>query len=260
MSAYLDKTDNINENNLNAGTPIDDGETYKKPTSLFGALSIIQRYFVIESRSPEDLPKEYFTFEQVWDFLKVGFKSGFIESFFLVTLLPLLQTIYPSFKLFFFNEKLSNIEFFLLQSISFLPIFITTLFLIYLSKYYKGSVTKKAIFSLFLGRSFAFLFKGIIIYYILNYLYKISYKTPNTIYSVLDFFKFIFNLFLPYKVNINVIYDYYYKFIAPAIKQTAIEIFATMFLFAILPFITIFLKGLILKKRQLSAMKQYENY
>jgi hypothetical protein len=259
MSAYLDKTDNINENNLNAGTPLEE-EAYQKPTSLLSALSTIQRYYVIESRSPEDLPREYFTFQQVWDFFKVGFKSGFVESFVLVTLLPLLQIIYPSFKLFFFNKKLNFYENIILQSISFLPIFVTTLFLIYLSKYYKGSITKKAIYSLFIGRSFAFIIKGIIVYFLLSYLYEISYIKPNYVYSILDFFRFIFNIFLPYEVNINVIYEYYYKFIAPAINQTSMEILGTMFLLGLLPFLTIFLKGLKNKKKQLNAIEEYENY
>jgi hypothetical protein len=259
MSGYFDNPNNINENNLNNGTPID-GDAYQKPTSLISALSVIQRYFVIESNSSEDLPKEYFTFQQVWDFLKVGFKNGFIESFILVTLLPFLQTIYPSFKVFFFNEKLGHNEVMMLQSISFLPIVISTLFLIYLSKYYKRTITKKAIYSLFLGRSFAFLLKGFILYFILSYLYEISYVNPNDIYSILDVFRFVFNLVLPYEVNIDVIYQYYYQFIAPAIKQTAMEIFSTMFIFSLLPFITIFFKGLLLKRKSLNAMEQYDNY
>jgi len=260
MAGYMDNISNINENNINSGAPIDEGQHYAKPTGLFSALSIIQRYYVIEKNSPEDLPKEYFTFEQTYDFFKTGLKSGFIESFLLITLLPFLQTIYPSFKYFFFNEKLTHLEKIILSSISFLPIFVTTLFLMYISKYYKGAVTRKAIFSLFSGRSIAFILKGIIVYFIFKYLYYISYKNPNDVYSFLDFIKFIANFFLPREVNVNVIYQYYYIYLAPALYQTAIEIFTTMTFFALLPFITIFLKGFSEKSKKYSALKKYEEY
>ena len=47
MAGYMDKTDNINENSINNGAVLD-SSGYQKPTSLFGALGVIQRYFVIE--------------------------------------------------------------------------------------------------------------------------------------------------------------------------------------------------------------------
>jgi len=259
VAGYMDETKNINENNINNSTPID-GESYKKPTSLFSALSIIQRYYVIEKNSVEDLPKEYFTYEQVWDFIKVGFKSGFIESLLLVTLLPFLQTIYPSFKLYFFNERLTIYEKIVLEGMSLFPIIASTVFLMYLSKYYKGSVTKKAIFSLFSGRSVAFLLKGIIAFLILKYLYYISYVSPNSIYNFLDFLRFLVNLFLPQEVDINVIYNYYYTYISPAIVQTSRDILITMTFFALLPFFTIFFKGLLLKRKKIKALEEYEKY
>ena len=66
MAGYMDKTDNINENSVNNGAVLD-SSGYQKPTSLFGALGVIQRYFVIESRAAEDLADEYFTIEQSFD-------------------------------------------------------------------------------------------------------------------------------------------------------------------------------------------------
>jgi len=259
MSKYWDNPENINENNLNSATPIE-SEGYKKPTSLLSALSVIQRYYVIEQNSVEDLPEDYFTFEQIVDFVKVGFKNGFIESLLFITLLPFFQTIYPSFKFYFLGETLTSIEKFVLEFISFLPMIISTLFLIYLAKYYKGSVTKRAIFSLFFGRSIAFLLKSVLAFFLLKYLYEISYIYPEKVYGVLDFFKFIFGFFLPYDINLDVIYQYYYKFIAPAIKQTSREMLITMVFFALLPFITIFLKGLMLKAKKTKALQEYEKY
>jgi len=261
MSNYLDNTNNINENNLNsAGAPINNNDIYKRPTNLLNAFSIIQRIYVIESKTDEDLPKEYFTIEQTWDFFKVGLKSGFIESFIFITLLPFFQTIYPSFKYYFFQEKLTNIEKIFLQTISFLPIIISTVYLIYLSKYYKGNVTRKALLSLFSGRSFAFLLKGIAIYFIFQYLYYISYKNPNEVWDFLNFLKWVLDWFLPAEININITYNYFYIYIAPALKQTAIELLGTMFFFAVLPYITTFLKGFTKLNKIKKAQKFYEKY
>ncbi len=261
MSKYFDNPNNVNENNINnAGTPIDDGSGYKKPTNLLNALSVIQRLFVIETRTDEDLPSEYFTIEQIWDFFKVGFKSGFLESLIFITLLPFLQTIYPSFKYFFFHEKLNENELLILQTISFLPIIFSTIYLVYLSKYYKGNITRRALISLFTGRSFAFLIKGIIIFLMFKWFYYISYEYPEKVWDLIDFMRWIINLFLPYNIDNNIVYNYYFTFIAPALEKTAKEILVTMFFFALLPYITIFLKGFTKYSKIKRARKYFDNY
>jgi len=259
MSKYMDNPQNINENNINNSAPIDD-TTYQRPTSLLGALSIIQRFYIIESKSTEDLPKDYFTLQQIWDFFKTGFKSGFIESLLFFTMLPFLQTIYPSFKLYFFNAPLTEEEKFILNLISFSPLVISTIFLIFLTKYYKGAVTKRALGSLFLGRSVAFAIKGSIVYILLMWLAHKSYSDPNFIYSWISAFGWLIELFVPYKINQEFLYMYFYKFIIPALTITAKEILYSMVFFALLPFFTLFLKGIINRKKQIDNLKAYEEY
>jgi len=134
-------------NNASGG----DAGAYEKPKNILNVLSEIQRYYVIESRS-DDLPKEYFTLEQIWDFFKVGFKSGILEGLLFISLLPFLQTIYPSFKFFFLSEVVNVKEQMFFTISSYTPIVISTLFMVYLSKYYEGGLTRRAIFALY-GRS-----------------------------------------------------------------------------------------------------------
>jgi hypothetical protein len=259
MAGYMDKTDNINENNINNGAVLD-SSGYQKPTSLFGALGVIQRYFVIESRAAEDLADEYFTIEQSFDFIKVGFKSGFIESFIFLTLFPFFENIYPSIKLYFFGEKINQYEYWGLIVLSYISIVTTTIFLMWLSKYYRGNLTKKALFSLFTGRSISFVIKGVIVYYALIYLAKLSYTSPDIVYEWVDFTKWLFDWFLSVPVTADDIYTYYYKLVIPALHQTATSILVTMIVMAMLPYLTIFLKGLINTKKKLDNQEAYEKY
>jgi len=260
MAKGWENTENINENSVNNGGVVGSDNGYQKPTSLITALAEVQRTYVIEDKSTEDLPKEYFTIEQIFDFFKVGFRSGFIESFLFVTLFPFLQTIYPSVKLYFFNIKITQTEQLLLNSISYLPMLFMTVFLLFLSKYYVGALTRRALFALFSGRSMAFLIKGLIIYFLFNYLSKISYVNPNVIYSWVDFTKWLFDIFLPFNISNQDLYIYYYKFITPALTQTAENILYTMLFFAILPYLTIFFKGMLMKKKHINSIRAYEEY
>jgi len=235
-------------------------EVVIKSLHLFSALGIIQRYYTIEARSSEELASEYFTIEQTIDFIKVGFRSGFIESFLFLTLFPFLENIYPSIKLYFFGEKISTFEYYGLIAFSYASIVFTTIFLMILSKYYKGNLTKKALFSLFTGRSISFLIKGAIVYYALIYLAKVSYSNPSVVYDWVDFTKWLFDWFLPMQVSVDDIYTYYYKLVIPALHQTASSIFWSMLIMALLPYFTIFLKGLLNHKKRLDNQEMYEKY
>lgn len=248
---------NVDFKSNNAGGEA--GSAYKKPKNIINALSEIQRYYVLENRSA-DLPKDYFTLEQIFDFFKVGFKSGILEGLIFITLFPFLQTIYPSFKFFFLNDTLNDQEqiFFLISSYA--PIIISTFFMIYLSKYYEGELTKRAIFALINGRSVTFLIKGIGFYYLLHYIQNISLKDPNIIYSWIDFTQWIFNFFTKSEITSDAIYIYYYKFIIPALGDTANEILFSMIIFAIFPYLTVFYKGYAKKREEYKMKTEYENY
>lgn len=235
------------------------GSSYEKPKNIINALSEIQRYYVLESRS-DDLPKEYFTLEQIFDFFKVGFKSGILEGLLFITLLPFLQTIYPSFKFFFMGDTINEQEQMFFTIGSYAPIVISTLLMIYLSKYYKGELTKRAIFALINGRSATFLIKGIGFYYLLHYIQNVSLKDPNVIYSWIDFTQWIFNLFTKNQTTTDAVYLYYYKFVIPALGDTANEILFSMIIFAFFPYLTVFYKGYVQKREKYKMQTEYENY
>ena len=248
---------NVDFNSNNAG--VAGGSVYEKPKNIINALSEIQRYYIIEKRS-DDLPEEYFTLEQIWDFFKVGFKSGILEGLIFITLLPFLQTIYPSFKFFFLGDTISKQEQMFFTISSYVSTVISTLFMVYLSKYYEGGLTKRAIFALINGRSVTFLIKGVGIYFLFNYIQKISLKDPNVVYSWVDFTQWIFNLFTKSEITTEAVYRYYYKFVIPALGDMANEILFSMIIFAFFPYLTVFYKGYIQKREKYKMQTKYDNY
>lgn len=233
---------------------------YIQPKSIINALSEIQRYYVIESKSSEELPIEYFTLEQMWDFFKVGFKHGILEGLIFISLLPLLQTIYPSFKYYFLGARISQQEQLLFTLSSYMPIIITTLFMLYLSKYYVGVLAKRAIFSLVNGRSATFVLKGVAVYFLLHHIQTLSLRDPSVVYSWIDFTSWLFNIFAKHAVEAEYIYTYYFKFVMPALSDTANEILITMLIFAFFPYITIFYKGYRAKRERLKTKEDFERY
>ncbi|AII15588.1 hypothetical protein CIG1485E_a0063 (plasmid) [Campylobacter iguaniorum] len=242
-------------NNAGGGS----GSAYKAPKNIINALSEIQRYYVLESRS-DDLPKEYFTLEQIFDFFKIGFKSGILEGLLFITLLPFLQTIYPGFKFYFLGDALNNQEEMLFTVSSYAPIVISTIFMVYLSKYYEGGLTKRAIFALINGRSSTFIIKGVGIYYLLHYIQELSLKDPNVVYSWIDFSQWIFSFFTTHELTAEMIYNYYYRFVIPALGDTANEIFFSMLIFAFFPYLTVFYKGYVNTREKYRMEEEYENY
>jgi len=233
---------------------------YQKPRGILNALSEIQRYYVIESKASEELPIEYFTLEQMWDFFKVGFRHGILEGLLFITLLPFLQTIYPSFKFYFLGSQFTAREQLFFNIGSYVPILITTLFMLYLSKYYVGVLAKRAIFSLVNGRSATFVMKGVAVYFLLHHIQTLSLRDPSVVYSWIDFTSWLFNIFASHAVEAEYIYTYYFKFVIPALSDTANEILITMLVFAFFPYITIFYKGYRAKRDGLKVKEEFENY
>ena len=73
-----------------------------------------------------------------------------------------------------------------MDSIPFLPIIVNTIICIYISKYYVGNITRKAINSLFVGRSMLLVIKSFFIYVAYFMLFKLS--TPENVWSVAQHF------------------------------------------------------------------------
>lgn len=225
---------------------------------ILNALSEIQRYHIIEDRS-EEIPKEYFTLEQIWDYIKIGFKSGIIESFIFTALLCFLQAIYPSYKYYFLNATITNTEQAFFTLCSFTPIIISTLFMMYISKYYKGLLTRRAIFALMNGRSFSFALKGILVFLLFQWLMKVSLENPRLIYSWADWTLFIFQPFIS-GISVKQLFEYYYKYAVPALHDSSYELLYSMLIFAFMPYMTIFYKGYKERRNKQQIQDEYENY
>lgn len=250
----LDKaTGNLNNDSLGS---------YSKPKSIVDAVSEIQQYHVFEKQQESDIDSNFFTLRQVFDFFSIGFKSGFIESLLFVLLLPFFQTIYPSFKYYFLNEPFTDIEKYILLTISYAVVVLVTIWLTLLYRLYDGAITKKAIFSLLSGRSFAFLVKAVLVYFLFNYLYMMAIYDKEATYLFIDYIKFIFDWTLPtdYTYSTTDLYIYFYNFIVPAIKTTAEEAIKSMVIFASIPFLTVVMKGIWNIYQSEKSKFEYENY
>ncbi len=225
---------------------------------IFNALSEIQRYHVIEERSDE-IPKEYFTIEQILDYFKIGFKSGMLESFIFSVILCIMQVIYPSYKFYFLGKEITQNEYMIFEITSYAPILISTVFMIYISKYYRGFLTRRAIFALMNGRSLSFLLKGIALFYLFKWLYTSSLDYPYRIYTMADW---TVNFLRIFDINLAAqhMYIYYYKYAIPALHDTSYYILYSMCLFAVLPYFTIFFKGyrdMVHKRKNKDTYEQY---
>ncbi|WP_258107449.1 hypothetical protein [Campylobacter lari] len=226
--------------------------------NIFNALSEIQRYHVIEERS-EEIPKEYFTIEQIIDYFKIGFKSGFLESFIFAGLICFLQILYPSYKYYFLGKETTNIENILISVSTYGPLIASTFFMAYISKYYKGLLTKRAIFSLMNGRSFTFILKGVGVFYLFMFLKSYSLENPSVIYSWTDWTLWLAQWFNP-SINVEQLYVFYYRFVIPSLHDSAHYFLYSMIIFALLPYFTIFYKGFVRKKQKLEIEEEYEKY
>jgi hypothetical protein len=235
---------------------------YDKPKSFIQAVSEIQHFYVMEKDSEEPIDENFFALSQVLDFIKVGFKSGFIESFLFITLFPFLQTIYPSFAYYFLNKNFSEIELLIFKYISYVPLIIITLYLVHLAKFNTLIITKKATLSLVSGRSIAFLLKGIIVYFLFTFLSTYVLEHEELIYNIIDSVKGVIDILLPaeYTYRTDDLYVYFYKYIQPAMNYTAFEVLISMFIFSLIPFLIILSRGWVNDYKKIKSQIQYEEY
>ena len=151
-----------------------------KPRGLLSAISDIQRYYVMERG--QDIPGEFLTIEGSLDYFKIGAKSGFGEGLLLFLLFPLMEFWFIPFMLK--NPPLSVQLMF--AALPAFMIAINTGLCAYVGKFYIGRLTRKAINSLFVGRSMALIAKGILIF--LLYYFVSHLATPKNVWSVAKLF------------------------------------------------------------------------
>lgn len=232
-------------------------QSREKTRNIIQAISEIQRFHVIESKT--DLPKDFFALEQVLDFFKIGFFSGLIEGTIFAIIVAALQAFYPTSKEFFYNEQITHTEILILNCLSYSTIAVTTFFMLFLSKYYQGVFTKRAIFSLLNGRSFSFFLKAALFFYGFLFLYNYSLKNIESTCSTLSFInRFFISPFV--KISDEMFFEYYYRYIVDKILIMSSELAMIMLITALIPYITIFYKGFKERLRKYQIEEEYNKY
>ncbi len=156
------------------------GGTYR-PKGLISAISEIQQFYVIEEQGQE-IPAEFLTLEGALDFFRIGATSGFKEGLFLILLFPIF-----SFYLLPFVFKTPDLFLTItLNSVPYLPVIVNTLLCVYISRYYVGNLTRKAVNSLFVGRATLLVAKAGFIYIAYYMLSRLS--TPERVWAVAQHF------------------------------------------------------------------------
>ncbi len=203
----------------------DSGRIYR-PRNLLGAISEVQQFYVIESKG-QDIPGEFLTLEHTLDFFKIGIKSGFHEGFALILLFPVFH-----FYLFpFVFHKLDFLGHILFGSIPYLVLIVNTGMCCYISKYYVGNITRKAINSLLMGRAMSLLLKAFLLYVLYLVLYRLS--TPENIWK----------LALQFGSRAEVIYKGFFE-VKPHLMPVATERSILMVVAAIIPYGSVYLLDL----------------
>ena len=169
--------ENKAQNDTNAQIITTDGDRIYRPKNLLNAISEVQQFYVIESKG-QNIPAEFLTLERTLDFFKIGLKSGFHEGFALVLLFPVFH-----FYLFpFVFKQLDLFSHFIFGSIPYLVLLVNTAMCCYISRYYVGNITRKAINSLLVGRAMSLLIKAFLLYVVYLVLYRIS--TPENVWKL----------------------------------------------------------------------------
>lgn len=148
-----------------------------RPRSIINAISEIQQYFVIESQGQE-IPAEFLTLEGSLDLFKVGMRSGFNEGLLIVLLFP----VFSFYLLPFVLDPTDLAMKIMFEMVPYLALVINTLLCIYLSRYYVGTITRRAINSLFVGRGMMLILKGFLIYLFYQVVFRLS--TPENVWAV----------------------------------------------------------------------------
>ena len=193
-----------------------------RPRSIISAISEIQQCYVIESQG-QDIPAEFLTLEGSLDLFKIGMRSGFKEGLFIILLFP----VFSFYLLPFVLDTSDPFMQVVMNIVPYLPLVINTILCIYISRYYVGNITRRAINSLFIGRGVILLLKGFLIYVVYQIIFRLS--TPEYVWAVAEHFG-----------NPEKIY-YGYLSIVPKLVPLATEIAILMCFAAIVPYGAAFL-------------------
>jgi hypothetical protein len=258
MANPIDDSFQQSTSSLNNDTPASSSQ----PKNLIQAISEIQKFYIFEKEADKDIDKSFFTIEQIFNYLKIGFFAGFWESLFFVFVMPLLLNIYPSFKQYFLYQEYTQLEHLIFIFISYASILFITIWLSSLAKYYEGSITKRAILFLISGRAMAFTLKGIVFYYILQYLGRFFIAHPEDTYLFLNEVKSILDWLLPVKYTYTTkdLFYYFMNYVVPSFNEIFFDTLFSMLILGIVPLLSIVFKGLIFRVKTIKNQTEYEKY
>jgi hypothetical protein len=200
-----------------------DNRQYVKPRSIINVISDIQHYCMAEKLG-KALPAEYLTLENSLGFFGVGAKSGLTEGLFLLLLLPAVDFYLVPFVL----KSPSLFLKIMIGSFPFLPVIANTFLCAYISQYFVGVVTRKAINAFFTGRMLVLIFKSFMIYIFYTLLTGLS--TPERVWQLAQYSG----------KNAEAIY-YGYMTMLPNIMPIATRCSLLVMVAAILPYGIVFL-------------------
>jgi hypothetical protein len=215
-------SDVSSNNNSIAGTPYLTGGGEWKPKNIIDAISEIQQFYVIESKS-QNIPAEFLTLEGTIGFFKMGLRSGFGETVFIFLLFPVFEFYLIPFV--FHSKGLGAV---LMGAVPFILLMANTGLCIYVSRFYIGTLTRRAINSLFFGRAFILTIKSFVMYILYYCVSNPKIATPERVWSlVLRFFN-----------NQGTANDIYYEIekILPYVVPVTIVCSISMLLSAFLPY------------------------
>ena len=223
--------ENRGQNDTNAQIITTDSGRIYRSKNLLNAISEVQQFFVIESKG-QNIPAEFLTLERTLDFFKIGLKSGFHEGFALVLLFPVFH-----FYLFpFVFKKLDLFSHLIFGSIPYLVLLVNTAMCCYISRYYVGNITRKAINSLLVGRALSLLLKAFLVYVVYLVLYRIS--TPENVW----------NLALQFGASAEKIYTGFFE-VKPHLQPVANKTAVLMVVAAVFPYGSVYFLDLLNRYR-----------
>jgi hypothetical protein len=196
-------------NSYVTGRPFLTGGGEWKPKSIIDAVSEIQQFYVIESKG-QDIQKEFLTLEGTIGFFKMGLRSGFGETIFIFLLFPVFEFYLIPFV--FHSQGLGAI---VMGAVPFLLLLVNTGLCFYVSRFYVGTLTRRAINALFFGRAFILIIKSFVMYVLYFCVSNSRIATPERIWSLaLRFFNnevtaknFYYGIekILPYVVPVTIV-------------------------------------------------------
>jgi len=172
------------------------GLQFPIPVTLLDAMSEIQQYYVVE-KSGQPLDKEIFTPNHAKAFIWVGFHSALTDSLVWVFLYVLIGAGVFYVQENFLTDRVTQIFvwtvggspiYWFIKLASFGGLLFSTTFCVKISKFYTGTIPKRAINTLFMTRGMFLCSFSFLTFWLFGLLYKylVNQQTIAAIYNIIS--------------------------------------------------------------------------